>query len=394
MLFQLLDPLRRSQSPLDEIPAGERRRGIRWVEPKVVVEVDFRTWTQAGLVRHAAYSGLREDKPAHEVTAEEPGQSEAGRSAIPNFDESKLTHPERLLWPDAGITKLGLAEYYADVWQWIAPHIVGRPLSLVRCPEGIGQSCFFQKHAWAGIDSTVRRFRLEEEDEDSLYIDNLDGLIALVQASVLEIHPWGSTVADVERADRIIFDLDPGPGLAWGDVIDAASELRELLSESGKLQSFVKLTGGKGLHVVVPLRPAADWESVKAYSQSVAEHMARRNPDRFTASIAMRTRNRRIFVDYLRNGRGATAVAAYSTRARPGAPVSAPIDWDELSAGIGPATYTLINLPARIRHLDGDPWAGIAEIEQSLPEPIKKGSARAVGRQPKAAKRKARKTGT
>jgi bifunctional non-homologous end joining protein LigD len=394
MLFQLLDPLRRSQPPLEEIPAGERRRGIRWVEPKVVVEVEFRTWTEAGLVRHAVYGGLREDKPAEEVTAEKPARSKTADPPAHDFDESKLTHPERLLWPDAGITKLGLAEYYADIWQWIAPHIVGRPLSLVRCPEGIGQSCFFQKHAWAGIDSAIRRFRLEGEDEDSLYIEDLDGLIGLVQASVLEIHPWGSTVADVERADRMIFDLDPGPGLSWGDVIDAASELRDLLRETGNLQSFVKLTGGKGLHVVVPLRPAADWDAVKAYSQSVAEHMARRNPDRFTASIAMRTRNGRIFVDYLRNGRGATAVAAYSTRARAGAPVAAPVEWNELRAGVGPAAYTLINLPARIRHLDRDPWAGIGKIEQTLPEPMEKGSARAAGRQVKATKRKPRNTGT
>lgn len=395
MLFQLLDPLRRSQPPLEEVPAGERRRGIRWVEPKVVVEVEFRTWTEAGLVRHAVYSGLREDKPAEEVTAETPARSRTANPHAHDFDESKLTHPERLLWPDVGITKLGLAEYYADIWQWIAPHIQGRPLSLVRCPEGIGQSCFFQKHAWTGIDSAIRRFRLEGEDEDSLYVEDLDGLIGLVQASVLEIHPWGSTVADLQRADRMIFDLDPGPGVSWGDIIAAASELRDLLRETGNLESFVKLTGGKGLHVVVPLRPAADWDAVKAYSQSVAEHMARRNPDRFTASIAMRTRNRRIFVDYLRNGRGATAVAAYSPRARAGAPVSTPVDWDELRAGVGPAAYTLINLPSRIRHLDRDPWAGMGEIEQTLPEPMEKGSARAAGRQVKATtKRKPRKTGT
>ena len=394
MLFDRLEPLRRAQPPLDEIPAGERRRGIRWVEPQVVAEIDFRTWTQAGLVRHAVYSGLREDKAAEEVTAEKPERSKAKSLPVRDFDERKLTHPERLLWPDAGVTKLGLAEFYADIWPWIAPHIVRRPLSLLRCPEGVGQSCFFQKHAWAGIAPSIRRFRPEGEEEDSLYIDDLDGLIALVQASVLEIHPWGSTIDNVEHADRMVFDLDPGPGLVWADVIDAAREIRELLRETGNLECFVKMTGGKGLHVVVPLRPAADWESVKAYSQSVAEYMAGRNPDRFTASISMRTRNRRIFVDYLRNGRGATAVAAYSTRARTGAPVSAPVSWEELRAGIGPAHYTLINLPARLRHLDGDPWAGIGELEQTLPEPIGKGTARAPRRPVKATKRKARRTGT
>lgn len=399
-LFELLEPLRRGTSPLAEVPAAERRRGLRWVEPKIVIEVDFSTWTQAGLVRQAVYGGLREDKPAEEVTAELPSTSKSvkgSKSASRHdreFDEKKLTHPERLLWPDDGVTKLGLAQYYAEIWPWIMPHIVRRPLSLLRCPEGIGQSCFFQKHAWAGIDPSIRRIRPAGEDENILYVDDLDGLIALVQASVLEIHPWGSTIDDVERADRMIFDLDPGPGLDWADVIDAALEVRAVLRESG-LESLVKTTGGKGLHVVAPLRPAADWDAVKAYSQSVAEHMARQDPDRYTASVALRTRNRRIFVDYLRNGRGATAVAPYSTRARSGAPVSAPLDWEELSAEIGPAHFTLANLPARLRHLDADPWAGLPDIRQGLPKPIGKGTAHASRRQSrKTSEHRASKTGT
>ena len=392
-LHERLEPLRRTAPPLDGIPAGERRRGIRWVEPKLVVEVDFRTWTQAGLVRQASYSGLREDKAPEEVTAERPATAEAAATAR-EFDEGKLTHPERLLWPDAGITKLGLADYYAGIWPWISPHIIGRPLSLLRCPEGIGSSCFFQKHTWAGIDPSIRHTRPEGEEEDVLFIEDLDGLIALVQSSVLEIHPWGSRIDDVARADRMIFDLDPGPGLVWPDVIDAALQLRDLLQTHG-LESFVKTTGGKGLHVVVPLNPAADWEPVKDFSQSVAEHMARRNPDRFTASLAIRSRNRRVFVDYLRNSRGATAVATYSTRARAAAPVSAPIGWEELSAEIGPAHYTLSNLPARLRHLDVDPWAGLGKLKQRLPEPIGQGTARAPRRKAqKSSGHKARETGT
>jgi len=393
-LYERLEPLRRKDPPLDKMPEEERRRGIRWVEPKVVVEVDFRTWTQAGLVRQASYSGLREDKPAEEVTAERPATSNSNVAAR-DFDESKLTHPERLLWPDVGITKLGLAEYYADIWPWIGPHIVHRPLSLLRCPEGIGESCFFQKHAWAGIDPSIRSTRSNDDEEEVLFIEDLDGLIALVQSSVLEIHPWGSTIDDLERADRMIFDLDPGPGVAWNDVIDTAVHLRELLQDRG-LMSFVKTTGGKGLHVVVPLDPPADWDSVKGFSQGVAEYMARQNPDRLTASMAMRSRNRRVFVDYLRNSRGATAVAPYSTRARPSAPVSTPIDWEELSPEIGPAHYSLSNLPARLRHLDTDPWAGIANLKQQLPAPISEGTtARAPRRRARtSSEHKVSRTGT
>lgn len=388
-LYKLLEPLRLERPPLDALPPGERRRGLRWVEPKLVIEVEFRTWTEAGLVRQASFSGIREDKPAAEVTAEP--RSRARAQPVREFDEGKLTHPERLLWPDVGITKLGLAQYYADIWPWISPHIVRRPLSLLRCPEGVDRPCFFQKHAWAGLDPSIHRVRISGDDEESLYIEDLEGLIALVQASVLEIHPWGSTIENPEHADRITFDLDPGPGIAWDETIEAAGEIRELLQAKG-LESFVKTTGGKGLHVVVPIRPAADWDSVKAFSQSVAEHMVRRNPDRFTASITKHSRTRRIFVDYLRNTRGATAIAAYSTRARPGAAVSVPMGWEELSAEIGPAHYTASNLPARLAHLDRDPWAGIGELRQKLPEPIEKESASKLRRE--TAGRKRRKPGT
>src|SRR5690606_18082409 len=292
---------------------------------------------------------------------------------------------------DVGITKLGLAQFYAEIWPWIRPHIVNRPLSLLRCPEGVSQPSFFQKHAWAGLDPSIRRIRLPGDDEDSLYIEDLDGLIALAQASVLEIQPWGSTIKDSERPDRMTFDLDPGPGVPWDRVLEAARELRALLLELG-LESYVKTTGGKGLHVVVPIRPAADWDSVKVFSQSVAEFMARRNPDRFTASLSKRSRRRRIFVDYLRNARGATAVAAYSTRARPGAPVSTPISWDELSAEIGSMHYAVSNLPARLSHLDSDPWAGIGSSDQELPKPIgEKGIGKPIG---KANDRKASNPGT
>ncbi len=373
MLYETLEPLRRTSAPLDEIPAGEKRRPVRWVEPQRVAEIDFRDWTHGGLVRHAAYQGLREDKSAAEVVGERTNAKSDERArmneAMPGIDETKLTHPERLLWPDVGITKLGLAQFYAEIWTWIRPHIVERPLSLLRCPDGADKKCFFQKHAHASFSKSVRRIKLPGDDEEWIYIDDFDGLLGLVQASVLELHPWGSTIKNSERADRVILDLDPGPGVEWEEMIAAAQETRQVLADC-KLQSFVKTTGGKGLHVVAPLKPAADWAPVKEFAQSVAKALERRDSTRYTATVAKKARDRRIYVDYLRNSRGATAVAAYSTRARQGAPVSTPLTWDELSSGIGPAHFTVLNLIARLRHLNADPWAGLDQVRQKLPKPL------------------------
>jgi bifunctional non-homologous end joining protein LigD len=234
----------------------------------------------------------------------------------------------------------------------------------VRCPSGVGQDCFFQKHAWAGISKAIRRKAIP--GEEVLFIEDLDGLIALVQAGVLEIHPWGSTVGSVEKPDRITMDLDPADDVPWSALIEGAVEVRERLRGMG-LESVVKTTGGKGLHVVIPLQPLAGWEEVKGFAQSLAEAMAKDSPDRFVATMAKRVRTGRIFVDYLRNGRGATAVAAYSTRARPGAPVSTPLAWDELSPSIRPNHFTVENLPTRLRHLRAAPWPDLRSIDQVLP---------------------------
>lgn len=390
-LFQLLDPLRRTTTPLPRKPDEESRRGLRWVDPEIVIEVEFRTWTQGGLIRHAVYRGLREDKPARDVSRE---ASVAPVRTMPEIDESRFTHPERLLWPDAGVTKLGLAQFYSAIWPWIEPHIVGRPLSLLRCPEGINETCFFQKHAWAGLDQTVHRFRPKGDKQDSLYIESLDGLLSLVQSSVLEIHPWGAAVDDVDTADRLIFDLDPGPGTQWTDVIEGALRVRDVLDTKG-LQSFVKTTGGKGLHVVVPLNPGSDWDTAKDFCHGVANELARKHPAQYTASLTKKHRNKRIFIDYLRNGRGATAVAAFSTRARAGAPVSTPLAWDELSAEVGPAHYTVSNLISRLDHLSADPWAGFLELRQKLAQSPQKAEPRSSKRRARiTSSGKARKTGT
>jgi bifunctional non-homologous end joining protein LigD len=241
--------------------------------------------------------------------------------------------------------------------------VVGRPLSLVRCPSGVGQACFFQKHAWTGMSRAVRQRTVG--GEEVLFIEDLEGLLALVQAGCLEIHPWGSRLSALEKPDRLTIDLDPADDVPWTALIDGAVEVRERVKAVG-LESFVKTTGGKGLHVVVPLTPRAGWEQVKGFAQGLAEVMARDSPDRFVATMAKRARTGRIFVDYLRNGRGATAVAAYSTRARPGAPVSTPVAWDELSPSIRPDHFTVENLPTRLRHLRADPWPDLHELKQVL----------------------------
>ena len=338
---------------------------MRWVEPKLVAEVELRGWTTDGLLRHASFKGLRDDKDAAEVVREAAARSSGKAALRPTTPTiSRLTHPDRVLWPDVGLTKQGLAEYYADIAGWALPHLADRPLSLVRCPSGVGKDCFFQKHAWEGIGSEIGRRTVQ--DEEVLFIRDLEGLVALVQAGVLEIHPWGSTIGNPERPDRITIDLDPGEDVAWTALIEGACEVRERLRALG-LESFVKTTGGKGLHVVVPLAPRAEWEEVKRFAQEIADAMARDTPQRYVATSALRERKGRIYLDYLRNGRGATAVGAYSPRARAGAPVSTPLGWDELSPNLRPSHFTVDNLPTRLRHLAQDPWADIGRVDQVLP---------------------------
>ncbi len=279
-----------------------------------------------------------------------------------------LTHPDRVLWDEQGITKQDLAEYYVAIADWILPHIVGRPLSLVRCPSGSEKGCFFQKHSWAGITDLIVKENVRDEtgEEEVLLVRDIKGVVALVQAGVLEIHPWGSLIDDIEKPDRLIFDFDPGEGVQWSKVIDGARELRQRLKEQ-KLESFAKTTGGKGLHVVAPLTPRSGWDEVKAFAKAIVDEMAANSPDLYLTKAAKRERGGKIFLDYLRNGRGATAVAAYSTRARAGAPVSTPLSWDELSTVIKSDHFTVATLPARLNSLGEDPWRGFFKVKQLLP---------------------------
>ncbi|UVC08116.1 DNA ligase D [Rhizobium sp. TH2] len=365
-LFKQLERLRIDKSPFAEALEAEARRGVRFVEPKVVAEVEFRAWTADGNLRHAAFRGLREDKLAKDVTRESgPGQ----KVEKPQARKVKLTHPDRIYWPDAGVTKEGLADYYAEVWPKIAPFISGRPLALLRSPEGIEGQSFFQKHAWRGMNKEIGLFQdpTDPPDEKIIVINDLDGLLSLVQSAVLEIHPWGSTTKDLEKPDTIIMDLDPGDDVPWTRVIEAARDVKQRLEDVG-LAAFVKTSGGKGLHVVTPLKPSAGWDDVKAFTKGIADAMAVDEPDKYVSTITKSKRTGKILIDYLRNGRNNTAVAAYSTRARKGAPVSMPLDWEELNEGIGPNYFTVLNAPQRLASLKKDPWENFRGAAKVLPK--------------------------
>ncbi|WP_276946705.1 DNA ligase D, partial [Haematobacter massiliensis] len=354
-LWSRLTDLETRDNPFSTRLDSTARRGLQHVRPELVAEVEFRAWTSDGRLRHASFRGLREDKPAGDIVREE--------EAVERPENVELTHPDRIYWPAEGVTKADLADYYTRVWPRIAPFVTGRALALLRCPEGIEGPSFFQKHAWRGIPEQVRQVKDPKAPEDPFVaIDDLDGLIALVQSAVLEIHPWGSTLQSWEKPDMIVMDLDPGEGITWPDIVSAAGKVRERLEDAG-LAAFVKTSGGKGLHVVAPLTPKATWPSVKSFTKSLAEAMAADEPDHFVATISKAKRKGRILVDYLRNQRGMTAVAPYSTRARPGAAVSMPVPWEVLPE-IGPQDFTVLNIA---EHLSSDPWEAFRDSAKPLP---------------------------
>ena len=424
-LWKRLHALEIDKPPFDQIPRAEaRRRDVKWVEPKMVIELQFRGWTHDGLVRQAAFKGVREDKPAKEVVRELPaavdkraktsddraraakiaaeatkimakkskatakaGSGARQRAAKPAPAKSapaksapaksapakpwkegdvRFTHPDRVYWVDVGVTKQDLADYYRSVWDWMAPHVVDRPLALVRCPEGTKGECFFQKHASAGLTEKNLRTVIDSKKRQVIAIEDLDGLLSLVQAGVLEVHVRGSLIDRLDVCDRIVFDIDPGEEVGWPDVVAAARDVRERLAAI-KLESFVKLSGGKGLHVVLPVE-GADWDTTKAFAQAVALAMTADAPGRYVAKMTKSLRRGKIFVDYLRNSLEATSVAAYSTRARPGAPVSVPVTWEELGRTKSGNQYTVLNLGKRLASLKRDPWQDIARVKQKLPD--------------------------
>ncbi len=385
-LWQRLEPLRTDRPPVT-LPKDERRKNVIWVKPQMVVETEFRGFTHDGLLRQAAFKGLREDKPAREVVRETPAPvpaaqrqtvrksppsvSRAGNKKSPNRNATvadvHLTHPDRVYWPDAGVTKQDLADYYVGVWDLMAPHVVDRPLAIVRAPEGIEGETFFQKHIASAIKQSPLRHVVNAKEHDVIAVENLGDLIELVQSGALEVHVRGSRLGRLEICDRIVFDLDPGQGVAWKDIVAAAAEIRDRLKDE-KLRSFAKLTGGKGIHVVVPIG-GADWDTTKAFASRLAGAMTADSPDRYLAKMTKALRHGKIFIDYLRNSREATAVAAYSTRARPGAPVSMPLSWEALPRSTGGNQFTLLNAK---KHLRADPWAEMGRVKQNLPDAPKR----------------------
>lgn len=277
----------------------------------------------------------------------------------------RLSNPDKVLYPEQGITKIELAEYYIAVAERILPHVARRPITMVRCPTGSGKKCFYQRHAGSGVPEQLHEVTVPGFEEPYLYLEDLPGLIAMVQMGVLEMHPWGVTVEKPDMPDRIIFDLDPDEGLGFAVVIRAAHDVRERLRALG-LESFVKTTGGKGLHVVVPIDPVTPWRDAKAFAKRVSAEMAGDAPDLYLTRISKAERAGRLFIDYLRNDPTSTAVAPYSTRSRPGAPVAMPLDWTEVREGLDPCDFTIRTVPERIT-LIPDPWHEIFKIEQRLP---------------------------
>jgi bifunctional non-homologous end joining protein LigD len=366
---ELLDRLRSldsSRSPFAGRLTALQRRDIRFVKPELVAEVEFRGWTADVQVRHATFRGLRDDKPARDVVRETPlaePVAEAVEAPEPRRSVA-LSNPDRVLWPDPPVTKAMLADYYAAIWPMIAPFVASRPLSIVRCPDGIDGERFFQKHPSKGRGSRLLAARDPKDGSELIAVNDLDGLLSLVQMAALEIHPWGATLGALETPDTLTMDLDPGEGVPFATVKAAALEVKERLEAAG-LAAFLKTSGGKGLHVVSPLKPACDFDALKRFTQRLAASMAKDAPSRYVATVAKDKRKGRILIDYLRNQRGATAVAAYSTRARPGAPVSVPLRWDEFDGLASSAAFTLPTVPARLT-AEGHAWPDFRRAARPL----------------------------
>ncbi|WP_242095985.1 DNA ligase D [Sphingomonas sp. CROZ-RG-20F-R02-07] len=340
-------------------------RGARWVKPEMVAEVAFAETTPDGVLRHSSFLGLRADKPADAVVAETPVVVDTAPEI-----HVKVSSRDRLIFPDSDITKGMLADYYAQVSAIMLPWVANRPVSLVRCPQGRGRACFFQKHDAGSFGEQVHQVPIREKDgstENYLYVDDADGLVACVQMGSIEFHGWGSANAALERPDRMVFDLDPDEGLGFGETKTAAEHLRDQLAEIG-LASFPMLSGGKGVHVVVPLTPEAEWPQVKDFADRFARALAGAEPERFVAVMAKAKRKGRIFIDWLRNQRGATAIMPYSARARAGAPVAAPVSWTELRDLDTAARYHVTDADELIARAASAALAGWGVADQTLPD--------------------------
>ena len=358
-----LEKTARKESPFDQGPQGAERRGVHWVEPKLVAQIRFTGWTGDRRLRHPVFHGLREDKPAGEVGMETP-KTEAPSTLRTSVAGVVISHPDRLIYPEQKLAKLDVARYYERVAERMLPYVAERPLSLLRCPDGRGGPCFYQKN-WVKSGDAVKTVKIPMKSASTVapVITDARGLLSLIQHGALEIHPWGSRSRTIESPDVCIFDLDPDTDVPWPDLAAAAQSLRERL-EDLDLESFLKTTGGKGLHLVIPLTGTVRWERLKSFAQDLANDLAREHPDRYTATMAKKARQGRIFIDWMRNMRGATAVAPFSTRARANAPVATPISWDELDRIDRADAFTVGTIASR---LDLDPWKGYFQVRQQLP---------------------------
>ncbi|MFL6201040.1 MAG: DNA ligase D [Thermoanaerobaculia bacterium] len=412
-LRKKLGKLERKTPAFKKAPRGAEARRSHWVEPKLVAEVAFTEWTEDGILRHPTFQGLREDKSPSEVVREvaKPTKEVEKKASAPRTVAAKtarkamkkapakrakkgdvpplgperdpegvteiagvkITNPDRVLYPEQGLTKRELALFYERIQAWILPHLKDRPLTLVRCPSGQGKQCFYQKHVSEQFPASIKRVKVEEGPGAEPYgaVDSLSGLISLVQMGVLELHIWGSHLDDIERPDYIVFDLDPDEGLSWERVVEGTLKVREKLEGLG-LRTWLKTTGGKGLHVCVPLVRRGEWDEVKAFTKAVVESIVADEPGRYTSKLPKASRKGKIFIDYLRNGRGATSISAYSTRSRENAPVSAPLFWEELETDVRGNTYTVRTLPERLETLPSDPWADFFKVRQSITAAMKK----------------------
>lgn len=360
-LAKQLDALKRDKPALD-VPRAAAR-GAKWVEPKLIAQVKYAELTSEGAVRHGVFLGLRGDKSAMDVNAET--QRPMRKSSI------KLTNPSRVLFPDADITKAEYAAYLEAAAARMGAHVFGRPLSLVRAPDGVGGQQFFQKHAMAGAPKEIKTIPIKESDgkaEDYLTITDVAGLAACAQMSAVELHIWGARNDKLDAPDRLVFDLDPDEGLSFEHVKRAAFDIQALLESAG-LTCFALITGGKGVHVVLNLKRRHDWDEVKGFARDFAVQVETLDPKRFVANMAKAKRKGRIFIDYLRNGRGATAIAPYSTRARPMAPIATPVSWEELRAIAAANVFKLKDMPARLEA--PDPWADYNDSAVSLTKAVR-----------------------
>jgi bifunctional non-homologous end joining protein LigD len=394
MLRKRLDELKQAKPDFKELTADARKDAI-WVKPELVAEVQFATWTEDHRVRQASFQGLREDKAAKDVRREEPiampkpSRIHKSKTDKPVASKSepkaaaqdlRLTHPEKILDEESHLTKRQLAEYYLAVADHLLPHIAERPLSIVRCPEGSGKPCFFQKHAGQGVSKGIDSVTVPDKrgngSEEYITVSSKEGLVGLAQMGVLEIHPWGSKNDALETPDRIIFDLDPDAAIEWKTLVESAIEVRDVLKELG-LQSFVKSTGGKGLHVVAPIQAKHEWPAVKEFTHNVVKALAGARPDRYLTKMTKSARKGRIFLDYLRNDRGSTAVAPYSPRARKGVRVAVPLGWGELRKG-NPVEFGVSNFDAWKKRLQRDPWEELLHVKQALTEKAMRAAAQLV----------------